>query len=158
MLRRTLLLLVALAALSGCGRDNPRFIPAEQADALTARIDEAAQAAEAGECDDARAALRDAEGQVRGLSPDVAVRLRRNLREWVDALQDRLPDTCRPEKTPEPSPTPSPTEGPTEVPTVAPAPTTAPTVAPTPTPAQTPVPEITVEPEGGGAVPPEDEE
>jgi predicted small lipoprotein YifL len=158
MLRRTLLLLAALAALSGCGRDNPRFIPSEEATTLTARIDEAAQAAQSGECDDARSALRDAEEQVRALSPDVAVKLKRNLREWVDELQDRLSDTCKPKKTPEPSPTPSPTEVPTEAPTVAPAPTTAPTVAPTPTPAQTAVPELTVEPEAGGAVPPEDEE
>ena len=157
MLRRTLLLLAALAALSGCGRDNPHFLPQQEADALNARIDEASELAGAGKCDRALASLSDAEDQVAGLSDDVSKRLKSNLREWIAHLRRTLPDVCEdaePEKTPEPSP--SPEESPTAAPVVTAAPTTAPTAAPSPQATPSPPQEQpTVEPGGGASVDPD---
>jgi predicted small lipoprotein YifL len=156
MLRRTLLLLALPAALIGCGADNPRFIPPADADALTQRIEEADQAASAGECDEAATALRSARRQVDALDDagDVAKSLIRNLKQWINALEDRLGDGCEAKETPEPSPTPEPTV--TAAPTVVPTPTAAPTTAPSPTPTPTPPPEVTVEPGGGASVEPEE--
>lgn len=159
-MNRSLVLGLALAALllSGCGRENPKLIDQGRAEALTATVDEIGQLTEAEDCDGAQSAVREAKGQVTELPSRVDSKLKDNLNEWLDHLDEEVPKDCQPE--PEETPTPTVEE---ETPTPTPTPTVeeeTPTPTPTPTPTETPVPEPTeppVEPPAIGGVIPGDE-
>ena len=162
-MNRSLVIGLALAALllSGCGSDNPKLIDQQRAEALTATVGEIGQQTAAEDCDGALSAVREAKNQVTELPSRVDTRLKSNLDEWLDHLEEQVPKDCEPE----PEETPTPTETPTpeeETPTPTPTPTAEEeTPTPTPTPTATPPPEETVvppvEPEGSGGVLPEDE-
>ena len=150
---------VSLLALAGCGSDNPALIPQEDADQLTALVSEAGDATDAGECDRARRAVREAELQLSGLPRKTDKRLKANLRDWLDYLDGRIARDCEAPQEEE-TPTPTPTE---EAETPTPTPTE--TATPVPTETATPEPTVTVdpgtggeglpeEPEGSGGVPP----
>jgi outer membrane biosynthesis protein TonB len=132
---RSLLSGAVLAALlaSGCGRENPRLIPREDADALIARVEAAAQASAAGDCAQARDSVAQAKRQVSELPRRVSRRLENNLQAWLRHLDERIQADCT---TAAETPTPTPTETPTKTPTTTPTPTKTPT--PTPTPTETP--------------------
>ena len=159
-MNRSLLIGLALAALllSGCGSDNPKLIPQQRAEALTATVDEIGSRTEAEDCDGAQSAVREAKNQVTELPSRVDARLKSNLSEWLDQLEEQVPKDCKPE----PEETPTPTETPTaekETPTPTPTPTVEEeTPTPTPTPTETPPPEETVAPpvepgDSGGVLP-----
>jgi outer membrane biosynthesis protein TonB len=149
------LLLAVLAA--GCGREEQTLIPSSRASELTAAVDEVQQACEDEDPDAAHAAVTAANQQVSELPRRVDAELKRNIRDWLNHIDDRVDRDCKPEEeeeTPTPTPTPSPTETPTPEPTETPTP--EPTETPTPEPTEVP-PEPTVEPPGEGGVPaPED--
>jgi outer membrane biosynthesis protein TonB len=149
------LLLAALAA--GCGQEEQALIPESRASELTAAVDEIQQACADQDPDAARAAVTAANQQVSELPRRVDAELKRNIRDWLNHIDDRVDRDCEPqeeEETPTPTPTPSPTETPTPEPTETPTP--EPTETPTPEPTEVP-PEPTVEPPGEGGVPaPED--
>jgi len=147
-----LLLPAVLAA--GCGGEEQGLIPESRAGQLIATADEVAQACDNQEPDKARAAVVAANQQVSELPRRVDAELRRNLRDWLAHLDDRLDRDCKPEEkeTPTPSPTPSATESPTPTPTDTPEPTATPTETPAPTEEPT-EPTPTVEPPGEGGVP-----
>ena len=146
-------LLLAAAFAAGCGSEDPELIPQTRAAALTETLDEVAAACDAEEPREARAAVAAANQQVSELPRRVDAELRRNLRDWLAHIQDRIQRDCEPEE--EETPTPDPTETPTPEPTATPTP--EPTETPTPEPTETPVPEPTVEPTveppGEGGVP-----
>ena len=161
-MKRSLVIGLALAALllSGCGSDNPKLIDQQRAEALTATVDEIGQMTQDEDCDGAQSAVREAKNQVTELPSRVDTRLKSNLNEWLDHIEEQVPKDCKPEaeETPTPTPTPTPEETPTPTPTETPAEETP---TPTPTPTETPPPEETVvppvEPEGSGGVLPGDE-
>ena len=128
---------LAVLALAGCGRQNPRLIPQTRADALTATVDKIQSACAAGDRVTAEAAVVAANQQVSTLPRKVDSRLRANLRQWLNHIRDQL-DTCKkpsesPTPTPSPSQTPSPSPSPTETPSATPTPTPTPSAAPSPT-------------------------
>jgi outer membrane biosynthesis protein TonB len=155
---RSLLLAAALSALvlAGCGSENDALIPSEDADTLSTLVAEARAASDAGECDAARRAVREAERQLDALPRQTSRRLKGNLRDWLEHLDGTIADECdaQPEETPTPSATPEATETPTPEPTETPTP--EPTETPTPEPTATPEPTVTVDPgTGGGGIPEE---
>jgi len=142
------LLVAALIALAGCGRDNPALIPTDDAERLTALVNEIAGQVQAGECETAAATAAELGDAIEALPDRVSNRLERNLGEWTERVQTRVPRDCEPAEpapTPTPTPTPAPTEVPTEEPT--PEPTPEPTTTPEPTPEPTAEPTAQPEPE-----------
>jgi outer membrane biosynthesis protein TonB len=155
--RRLLLAAVCAAVLGGCGQeDNPRLIPSQDADALRASVSAIGTAIDDGECEAAEQGVEDARRQVVELPPRVARSLRANLTEWLDQIEERIPEDCetQPEETPTPeaedTPTPEPEETPTPTPEPTETPTPTPTETPTPTPTPTPPPDEGGEGEGNG--------
>jgi hypothetical protein len=147
------LLLVAVP-LAGCGSEDPELIPQTRASALTSTIDEIQAACDDNDTAKAKAAVRAANQQVSELPRRVDTELKRNIRDWLTHIDDRIDNDCKAEETP--TPTPSATETPTPSPTETPTP--EPTETPTPEPTETATPEPTVEPPGdGGVIAPEDE-
>jgi outer membrane biosynthesis protein TonB len=135
---------VALLA-AGCGEAGKGKISSDQGDKLTAFVDRAQRAVEAGKCGAAQTAASEGAQAALDLKGPVDAKLQDNLVEGFNHLSQRITRECdRPEKTPTPSPTPTETatEEPTVVPTPSPTPTPTPTEAPTqePTEAPTPVP------------------
>jgi hypothetical protein len=150
------MLLVAVA-LAGCGQENPRLLGQSDADRLSSKVDEVAQLVSDGECAEARDAVDEARQQVTELPRSTSQRLRQNLTDWLDHLDERVPRDCEtkqeePTATATPSATATATEtaSPTETPTETPSPTETPTATPTPT--ETP----TTQPGGGTGVPGDD--
>jgi hypothetical protein len=140
---------LGVLVLAGCGSENTALIPQTDADQLTALVAEAGDASAAGECVAARRAVTEAERQLSGLPRKTAPRLKANLKDWLEHLDERITRECE-ESEPEATATPSPTETPTETPT----PTATPTPTPTPTATATPAPTETVDPGTGGEAPP----
>ena len=139
--------------LAGCGSEDPELIPQTRASALTSTIDEIQAACEDNDTAKAKAAVQAANQQVSELPRRVDTELKRNVRDWLSHIDDRIDRDCKAEETP--TPTPSATETPTPEPTETPTP--EPTETPTPEPTETPTAEPTVEPPGdGGVVAPED--
>jgi cell division septation protein DedD len=146
------LLLVAVP-LAGCGSEDPELIPQTRASALTSTIDEIQAACDDNDTAKAKAAVRAANQQVSELPRRVDADLKRNIRDWLTHIDDRIDNDCKAEETP--TATPSATETPTPSPTETPTP--EPTETPTPEPTETPTPTATVEPPGdGGVIAPED--
>ena len=147
------LLLVAVP-LAGCGSEDPELIPQTRASALTSTIDEIQTACDDNDTAKAKAAVRAANQQVSELPRRVDGELRRNIRDWLTHIEDRIDRDCKAEETP--TATPEPTETATPEPTETPTP--EPTETPTPEPTETATPTPTVEPPGDGRViAPEDE-
>lgn len=164
-MNRSLVTGLALAALllPGCGSDNPKLIDQRRAEALTASVDEIGSRTAAEDCDGAQSAVREAKNQVTELPSRVDSRLRSNLAEWLDHLEEEVPKDCKPEPEKTATPTETPTvEEKTPTPTPTPTPTVeeaTPTPTPTATPTATPPPPVEppVEPGAIGGVLPEDE-
>jgi hypothetical protein len=149
-------ILLCALALAGCGQENPRLLGQSDADRLSSKVDEVAQLVSDGECAEARDAVDEAKQQVTELPRSTSQRLRQNLTDWLDHLDERVPQDCETKEEATPTATPTATEtptaspSPTETPTETPSPTETPTATPTPT--ETP----TVEPGGGTGVPEDD--
>jgi outer membrane biosynthesis protein TonB len=144
-------LLLVAAPLAGCGSEDPELIPQTRASALTSTIDEIQSACDDNDTAKAKAAVQAANQQVSELPRRVDTELKRNLRDWLSHIDDRIEQDCKAKETPTPSATETPTPSPTETPTP------EPTETPTPEPTETPTPEGTVEPPGdGGVLAPED--
>ena len=152
-------LLLAVIPMAGCGSEDPELIPQTRASALTSTIDKITAACDAEDPAKAKAAVEAANQQVSELPRRVNADLKRNLRDWLSHIEDRVDSDCKAkEEEEEETPTPSPTESPTPTPTESPTPTPTETATPEPTetPAE-PTPTATVEPPGDGGVPaPED--
>jgi hypothetical protein len=147
--------LVALA-MAGCGSEEPELIPQTRASALTSTIDEITAACDENDTAKAKAAVEAANQQVSELPRRVDGELKRNIRDWLSHIGDRIEKDCKAEETPTPTPTATETETPTPEPTETPTP--EPTETPTPEPTETPTPSATVEPPGdGGVIAPEDD-
>jgi cell division septation protein DedD len=149
-------LLVAVP-LAGCGSEDPELIPQTRASALTSTIDEIQSACDDNDTAKAKAAVEAANQQVSELPRRVDAELKRNIRDWLNHIDERIDRDCEPEEEEEETPTatPSPTETATPSPTetATPEPTETATPEPTPEPTETPA----VEPPGEGGVPaPED--
>jgi outer membrane biosynthesis protein TonB len=152
MRRAALLLALAAAAFfAGCGQDNPKLIPPDDAQQLTAAVDDIAQACADGDVSTVHARVLDANHQVSSLPRSVDDRLARNITDWLNHIDDRADRDCKAEATATATPTPTPT--PTETPTPTATPTPTPTETPTPPPTETPTPTPTVQPENPGGVP-----
>ena len=150
-----LAVLLAVIPLAGCGSDDPELIPQTRASALTSTIDEIQSACDDNDTAKAKAAVEAANQQVSELPRRVDAELKRNIRDWLSHIDDRIDRDCKAEETPTPSP--SPTETPTPSPTETPTPEA--TETPVPEPTEEPTPEPTVEPPGdGGVIAPEDEQ
>jgi cell division septation protein DedD len=159
MRRRVVLLLaLAAAALAGCGETNRALIPDDRASALQGVVDKIQSACDDGDLPAARDAINEADAQINELPASTDRRLRRNLRDWVSQVDDRLDRDCKGAKTP--TPTPTATETPTPTVTETPTPTATQTETPTPTPTETPTETATPSPTPttGGATPPDEDE
>ena len=135
---RSLPLGLALAAallLPACGGSNPKLIPEDRADRLTATVEQIARRTSDENCDGAQAALRRARSQVAELPRRVDRGLKANLNDWLDQIASRIAEECKPAE----EETPAPTETPAEE-TPAATPTESPTETPTPTPTATATP------------------
>jgi outer membrane biosynthesis protein TonB len=159
-MRRLTLLVLAVAALAGCGQSNPDLIPASNAEAMLQTADRITQACSNEDRTEARAQIRLAQREIDGLPRGVDASLKQNLQDWIDQISRRITQDCRAQATPTPTveetpteaptetpteaPTETPTEAPTETPTAAPteAPTEAPTAAPTEAPTEAPTPAV----------------
>jgi hypothetical protein len=150
------LLLAGLSALvlAGCGSENDALIPPDDADTLSALVADAGAASDAGECDAARRAVREAGQQIDALPRQTSRRLKANLRDWLDYLDGKIADDCDAQPEATPTATPEATETPTPEATETPTPEA--TETPTPDPTETPAPTVTVDPgTGGGGLPEE---
>jgi len=137
MPRRSLLafwLLLAAIPLAGCGSENPELIPQDRASALTSTIDKINAACDANDTAKAKAAIEAANQQVSELPRRVDAELKRNVRQWLRHIDDRVDEDCAKKQESTSTPTPTATE------TATPEPTKTPTATPT------------VEPPGGGGV------
>ena len=137
MPRRSLLalgLLLAAIPVAGCGKENPELIPQDRASALTSTIDEIKAACDANDTAKAKAAVEAANQQVSELPRRVDAELKRNVRQWLRHIDDRVDEDCAKKQESTTTPTPTATE------TATPEPTETPTATPT------------VEPPGGGGV------
>ena len=143
-------LLLAAIPLAGCGKENPELIPQDRASALTSTIDEINSACDAKDTAKAKAAVEAANQQVSELPRAVDAELKRNVRQWLRHIDDRVDEDCAKQQESTPTPTPTATETATPEPTETPTPT--PTETATPTPTETPSATPTVEPPGGGGV------
>jgi len=154
---RSTLLAAGLGALllAGCGSENTALIPQDDADQLTALVSAAGDAIAAGECDRARGKVADAERALVGLPRKTDRKLKANLKQWLQHLDDRIGSDC---KAPEPEETSTPTATETPAtPTPTPSPTETPTPSPEPTETASPEPTVTVDPgTGGQGSPPEE--
>jgi hypothetical protein len=143
-MRRLTLLVLAVAALAGCGQSNPDLIPASNAEVMQQTADRISQACSDEDRSEVRNQVRLAQREIDGLPRSVDSKLKKNLQDWIDQIESRITQDCRAEATPTPTveetPTEEPTEAPTETPTASPteAPTEAPTQAPTEAPTQAP--------------------
>jgi len=150
------LLLVAMP-VAGCGSEDPELIPQTRASALTSTIDEIGAACDDQDTAKAKAAVEAANQQVSELPRRVDAELKRNIRDWLNHIDDRIDRDCEAKEEETPTPTPTQTETPTPTPTETPTPTPTETPTPTPTPTEAPPEEPTVEPPGdGGVLAPED--
>ena len=154
-MRRSVLLVLALAAaalMAGCGQSNEALIPDDRATAMQDLVDQIDSACSDGNVPEARRAVQEVDAEINELPSSVDRKLRRNLRSWVNQVEDGLADGC---KGAEETATPTPTETATPTPTETATPTPTPTETPTPTPTETPTPTPTATPtptpdEGGG--------
>ena len=119
------LLLVAVP-LAGCGSEDPELIPQTRASALTSTIDEIQSACDDNDTAKAKAAVQAANQQVSELPRRVDTELKRNIRDWLSHIDDRIERDCKADETPTPSPSPTetPTPSPTETTTTPPTDTT----------------------------------
>jgi hypothetical protein len=151
------LALAAALLLTACGASSPKLIPADRAQKLKDTVDQIAQRVDDEKCSEAESSLRQARNQVSELPRKVDPGLKDNLNQWLDQVESKIPDDCKPSETPTPteSATETPTESPTETPTKTPTPTATETATETPAPTSTVVP--TVQPPDSGGVNPGDE-
>jgi outer membrane biosynthesis protein TonB len=151
------LALAAVALATGCGQQNERLIPQDQARILVDTVDQIDTACADEDVKTARAAVNEAEAQVSELPRGVDGALKDNMRDWLSHIEGRLARDCAPrqEETPTATSTPTPTETPTPTPTETPTPTPTPTKTPTPTPTptRTPTPTPTPTDTGGASAP-----
>ena len=133
---RLLGLLLCALALAGCGQENPHLIPQERADELAAKVDEVAQLVASNDCAGARKAVAQAERQVAELPASTSRRLRRNLRAWLNHLDERVRADCK-KANETPTPTPTATATPTPAATFSETPAATPTKTGTATPTAT---------------------
>jgi hypothetical protein len=164
--RASLVAGLVLAALltSGCGRENPRLIPEDDARQLTETLESVRTAVDSGECEEARQRLQELRERVQELPREVSRGLREDMSAWIAHVDERIRTECAaapaqtatpaPTETATPTPTETPTPTPTETPT--PTPTETPTPTPTPTPTQTPDDGDEEQPPGSGGVPSEE--
>jgi predicted small lipoprotein YifL len=140
LMKRLTLLVLAVAALAGCGQSNPDLIPASNAQALQQTADKITQACSNEDRSEARAQVRLAQREIEGLPRGVDPDLKKNLQAWIDQIQSRITQDCRAAATPTPTAAETPTEAPTQEPSATPTdtPTQAPTDTPTPAPTQAP--------------------
>jgi carbohydrate-binding DOMON domain-containing protein len=144
-----LLALAAAAIFAGCGQNNPKLIPPDDAQQLTAAVDDIAAACADGNASAVHAQVLVANHRVSSLPGSVDQNLKQNIRAWLAQIDERADRDCKAEETPTPTPTETPTPTPTETPT----PTPTETATPTPTPTETATPTPTVQPENPGGVP-----
>jgi cell division septation protein DedD len=157
---RPLLIAAGLSALlAGCGSENERLIPQDNADQLSALVADAGEQSAAGECDAASRTVRDAELQLDELPRRTSKQLKDNLSEWLAYLDEQIGEECEaePEETVTPEPTPSATETPEPTATSTPTPTETPSPSPSPSPTTSPEPTVTVDPGTGGEQGPPEE-
>jgi hypothetical protein len=115
MPRRPLLalgLLLAAVPAAGCGSEDPELIPQTRASALTSTIDEIQAACDDQDTAKAKAAVQAANQQVSELPRRVDAELRRNIRDWLNHIDDRIDQDCEPDEEEEETATPSPTASP----------------------------------------------
>jgi len=158
-----LLALVATAALTACGgseADDRKFIAQSRAEGLERTLQRVEEDIAGDDCSDAQRSVARLRAQVADLPESYDGRLVTNLAQWVDHLDQRVPQDCGAdeEPTPEPAeeetptPTPTPDETPTPEATETPEATPTPAATPEPTPAPTQTPASPVEPPDEGGV------
>ncbi len=156
----TFLAMAALAlAVAGCGSSSDKgLLSSTQASRLESQLEKARRAIDANHCTTARNAAQAGAERASGLSSRVDDKLRRNLVDGFNHLNDRINAECdQPHKTPTPTATATvtatQTAEPTSTPTTTPTPTETPTETASPTPTETVPPDVTPVPtvDNGGA-------
>lgn len=90
----TLLAAVVGLLLAGCGGSSNGEIPTDQAESLNQAVEQARDSFNNGKCDEADAALADAQQQIDSL--DVSDDVRDGLSQLADNLERRLAEDCEP--------------------------------------------------------------
>src|SRR5215208_4954511 len=104
-------LLLAVIPMAGCGSEDPELIPQTRASALTSTLDEVTSACDAEDPAKAKAAVEAANQQVSELPRRVSSRLKRNMRDWLSHIEDRIDRDCKAkEQEEETTPTATPVE------------------------------------------------
>jgi hypothetical protein len=143
---------ILAAALAGCGQSNAELIPQANADTLQQTADRIQRACDAHDTTEARKQVRLAGHEIDALPRTVDRKLKRNLHDWLDRINKRISDDCKPEETP--TPTPTETAVPTETATAEPTETA--TAEPTETATAEPTETATAEPTETATAPPEE--
>jgi hypothetical protein len=110
-------ILLCALAVAGCGRENPRMLGQSDADRLSSKVDEVSQLVSDGDCAEARDAVDEAKQLVTELPRSTSQRLRQNLTDWLDHLDERVPRDCETKQEATPTATPTATATATETPT-----------------------------------------
>jgi hypothetical protein len=139
-MRRRLLLVLAPAAAAlavGCGQTNEALIRDDQASAMQETVDKIENACAAGDVPAARRAAGQIDAQIDSLPSTTDRKLKRNMRSWVNQIEDGLDSDCKAEETPTPTATETQTAEPTETATATETPTATETATATETPTAT---------------------
>ncbi|HET6550265.1 MAG TPA: hypothetical protein VFG79_17515 [Solirubrobacter sp.] len=145
---------ILAAALAGCGQSNAHLIPQANADTLQQTADRIQRACDAHDTTEAHKQVRLAGHEIDALPRTVDEKLKRNLQDWLDRINKRISDDCKPEETPTPTPTETETAVPTE--TATEAPTETATEAPTETATEAPTETATAVPTETATAPAEE--
>src|ERR1700754_4532962 len=99
------LALAAAALMAGCGQSNEALIPDDRATAMQDLVDQIDSACSDGNVPEARRAVQEMDAEINELPSSVDRKLRRNMRSWVNQVEEGLGDGCKgAEETPSPSP------------------------------------------------------
>src|SRR4051812_48151478 len=118
----SLLAAVLAVVLAGCGaQDDSRPLAQDQANQLLVGVEGIRSALDDGDCSIATPSVGEMRGQIADLPAGVGGGFKRNMRQWLDQVETRIPRDCKAAQTPAPT-TPAPTPAPTPVPTPVPTP------------------------------------
>src|SRR4051794_11988934 len=101
---RSLLAAVLAVVLVGCGaQDDSRLLPQDRANQLLVGVEGIRSAIDDGDCSIATRSVGEMRRQIADLPAGVGGGLKRNMGQWLDQVETRIPRDCKAAQTPAPT-------------------------------------------------------